>query len=354
MDFYKEWLGIPDGPRPPDHYELLRVKRFEDDMDKIRAHYKKLNTHVRKYASGQYSVKSQEILNELAKAMLCLTDLDRKTEYDEGMGRDVPVRKDSFGRAPLLDVLVKQGKISRQQKTEVEEFAGKRGLSHRDAVVQMKLVEVDAAAQALAIQLGFSYVDLEDMLPEDDILDQVPRQLVKKHTFIPLFIDDDRLLVACVDELEHELEDELRLRYDVPVRAVLATPRAVSQAIAKYYAPGTRDEAKSSAAPAKSGGKGAKGSGKAAKSDGGGGKAKAADAKIPFKELPAEEQASRKQTGLLIMCWSVMIPMAFKLMEFSETLKPYLADYKFLGYAWMLAFVTGPIAILWVTQKYWK
>ena len=355
MDFYKEWLGIPDGPRPPDHYELLRVKRFEDDADKIKAHYKKLNTHVRKYASGQYSVKSQEILNELAKAMLCLTDENRKVEYDESLGREVPAKKDAFGRMPLLDALVKQEKISRQQKSEVEEFSGKRGLSHRDAVVQMKFVEPDAAAQALAIQLGFAYVDLEDMLPEDDILDMVPRQLVKKHSFIPLFIDDDQLLIACVDEIEHDLEDELRLRFGVPIRPVIATPRAVSQGIAKYYAPGVRDEAKSSADVKAGKAGGGKTAAKGDKGSSGGTKSKAsADAKVPFKELPQEEQSHRRQTGILIMCWSFMIPMAFKAMEFIDSLKPFLLDYPLLGKLWMIAFITGPAAVIWVTQKYWK
>lgn len=357
MDFYKEWLGIPDGPRPPDHYELLRVKRFEDDAEKIKAHYKKLNAHVRKYASGQYSVQSQDILNELAKAMLCLTDEDRKAEYDESLGREVPAKKDAFGRMPLLDALVKQGKITRQQKTEVEEFSGKRGLSHRDAVVQMKFVEADSAAQALAIQLGFAYVDLEDMLPEDDTLDMVPRQLVKKHSFIPLFIDDDRLLIACVDEIEHELEDELRLRFGVPIRPVIATPRAVSQGIAKYYAPGVRDEAKSTAAVQAGkagGGKAAAKGGEKKKGDGGAGKKATAEAHVPFKELPQDEQARRKQTGILIMCWSFMIPMAFKAMEFMDSLKGVMIDHPMLGKIWMMAFITGPLGVIWVTQKYWK
>lgn len=248
MDFYKEWLGIPEGPRPPDHYELLRCRRFEDDLDKIRAHYKKLNAHVRKYATGQFSVQSQELLNELAKAMLCLTDPERKREYDESLGREFEPERDEFGRLPLLDVLVQHGDISREQKQEVEEFAERRGLSIRDAVVQMKLVSPDVAARALARQLGFSFVDLEDMIPEDDVLDRIPRSLVKKHSFLPLFIDDDRLMIACTDEIEHELEDELRLRFGVPVRPVLATPRAINQAIAQYYAPGMRDEARLPAA----------------------------------------------------------------------------------------------------------
>lgn len=42
LDVYTDWLGIPDGPRPPDHYQLLRLVKFEDDLDKINKFYKKL------------------------------------------------------------------------------------------------------------------------------------------------------------------------------------------------------------------------------------------------------------------------------------------------------------------------
>ena len=28
IDVYKEWLGIPEGDRPPDHYQLLRLVQF--------------------------------------------------------------------------------------------------------------------------------------------------------------------------------------------------------------------------------------------------------------------------------------------------------------------------------------
>jgi hypothetical protein len=88
IDVYKEWLGIPEGDRPPDYYTLLRLVMFEDDVEKIRGNYRKLNGHVRKYATGQYLLRSQELLNEMAKAMLCLTDPDGKHEYDLSLGRE--------------------------------------------------------------------------------------------------------------------------------------------------------------------------------------------------------------------------------------------------------------------------
>jgi hypothetical protein len=354
MDFYKEWLGIPEGQRPPDHYELLRLKRFEDDLEKVRAHYKKLNTHVRKYATGQYSIQSQDMLNEMAKAMLCLTDIERKRDYDEGLGREFPPQRDEFGRQPLLDVLIKQGKIERSQKAEIEEFADRRGLSHRDAVVQMKLVDPETAAKALAIQLGYSYIDLEDVLPEDSALDQVPRALVKQYSFIPLFIDDDRLLIAVIDEIEHELEEELRLRYGVPVRPVIAVPRAINQAIAKYYAPGMRDEVEAPAPQAK--GKTAKKGEKAeAKSKDGKTAEKPAPAKKTKKGvevLTADEKQQRKQMGILLMCASIMLPM-FTLILFNSVASLQITQ-PWIGKLWMAVFVTAPVTIGYVLMKYWK
>jgi Type II secretion system (T2SS), protein E, N-terminal domain len=251
LDVYKDWLGIPDGPRPPDHYQILRLVQFEDAVDKIRANYKKLNAHVRRYATGQYSDESQALLNELAKAMLCLTDIERKREYDTGLGR--VFEKPAAGAGTMDEILQAQGHVSADQAREAREHADRAGLDLRDAFVQLKMVGPDIAAQALAQELGLPYVDLADMLPEDEVLDRVSRATVKQHSILPLFIDQGVLLVACAQQIDHELEDELRLIFGVPVRTVLSIPLAINQAIAKYYAPGQRNEpAAASAAAGKS------------------------------------------------------------------------------------------------------
>eukprot|EP00913_Durusdinium_trenchii_P023332 g21910.t1 len=292
MDVYKEWLGIPDGDRPPDHYTLLRLVEFEDDPDKIRKNYTKLNGHVRKYASGQYSVQSQELLNELAKAMLCLTDIARKREYDESLGRDFDDETDSSGRKSLGKYLVDEGHVSAAQMSESESFAEARGLELRDAVVQMKLVDQETATRALAAELGFSYVDPSQLIPDDSVLDKVPRNVVKRNSCLPLFIDDDVLLVACIHEPTTELEEEFRLRFGVPMRPVLATPLAINQALATYYAPGMRDEAadEPSASKGKSGKtkKSAKSSGRKAAA----GKADPEEQRVPLRpsDAPGEKK----------------------------------------------------------------
>ncbi|MFO0979324.1 MAG: hypothetical protein U0996_23150 [Planctomycetaceae bacterium] len=300
IDVYKEWLGIPADVRPPDHYTLLRLVQFEDDIEKIRGNYRKLNAHVRKYATGQYLVRSQELLNELAKAMLCLTDPDGKAEYDRSLGRETPHSEEDEPRT-VLQYLVARSLVKRGQVSEIEHFAEARGLNHRDAVIQMKLVEPPDATRALAAELRLSYIDLEDMLPEDSVLDKLPRRVVKKHSCLPLFEDRGYLMVACVDEPTPDLEDEIRIRYGFPMRPVLAVPRAINQAIAKYYAPGMREEAVGSSAAEES----PKATQKGAKPEK---TKKEAAAKLVSKSTPLTEEQKRERMMIsgIVTCWSII------------------------------------------------
>lgn len=357
LDVYRDWLGIPEGPRPPGHYELLRLVPFEDDEEKIRSYYRKLNAHVRKYASGQYSVQSQELLNELAKAMLCLTDPARKREYDEGLGRVFEETKDSFGRKPLENVLLDQGHITREQLKELQNFAEARGLSLRDAAVQMKLVDPATAAQALARHLALPYVDLAEILPDDSVLDKVPRNVVKRHSILPLFVDDNMVIVACMDEPGHELEEELRLRFNMPMRAVIATPLAINQGIAKYYAAGMRDESVAEAALAENSKTAKKDKKKNGKKYSSAGKAtttapaRRAEPKIRFTQLSEDEQHQRKQLGWIIMCWGTLAGVAIDYFILSR----YLIRWPFpFSYGYLTTFLSGPLSIWWVLKVYWK
>jgi hypothetical protein len=344
IDVYKEWLGIPDGPRPPDHYQLLRLVQFEDAVEKIRANYKKLNAHVRKYATGQYQDESQSLLNEMAKAMLCLTDLERKREYDLSLGREF--EEEAGGPKTMDAILLEHKTISPEQAKEAREYAERSGLELRDAFVQLKMVEPDQAAQALAQELGLPYVDLADMLPDDEVLDQVPKATVKQHSILPLFVDQGVLLVACVQLVDHELEDELRLRFNMPVRCVLAAPMAINQAIAKYYATGARDERAAQAAEKENAAKG------------GGKKDGAKPKKVEVKAKPKqrrglkspEERRNDLLTGIVIVNFSFVVAYLI-----DQLLVAPAPPGKFFNLMTVLVYVLIPgITALVVSQTYWK
>jgi hypothetical protein len=82
FDPYRKWLGIPKREQPPNQYRLLALDWFEDDPEVIEAAADRQMAHVRTYQSGRHSDESQQLLNELAAARVCLLNPEKKAAYD--------------------------------------------------------------------------------------------------------------------------------------------------------------------------------------------------------------------------------------------------------------------------------
>jgi hypothetical protein len=249
IDVYRDWLGITETARPLSHYQLLRVKPFEDDTAKIRTHYRKMNAHVRKFASGDYAQQSQELLNELARAMLCLTDLKRKREYDASLGREEEVEG---RRRSLEEILLARKVIDQAQLTKARNYANAVGLETRDALIQQKMATPEVVTLAYAESLGLPYIELEDIGVDERLASQVPATVARQHACVPVMADEGQLLMAAPAPLSPEVEEELRLRLDMPVRTVLCTAASINAAVAKHYPRDAGEPPQAAGAPAKS------------------------------------------------------------------------------------------------------
>lgn len=232
LDIYRDWLGIPDKERPLNYYQLLRVPKFEDDTEKIRAHYRKMNAHVRKYATGKYAAESQKLLNELAKAMLCLTDAQRKREYDASLGRETAATGE---RRSFEEVLLANKLVDQDQLTKAKNYANAVNVDIRDAVLQQKLAEPEAVMLAFAESQGLPYVVLDDVGVDERLVPQIPPSTARQHSCVPIMADDGQLLMASPNPLVPDVEEDLRLRTGMPVRTVLCTPASLNEAVTKHY-----------------------------------------------------------------------------------------------------------------------
>jgi hypothetical protein len=82
FDPYHKWLGIRPKDQPPNHYRLLGIELFENDLDVIASAADQRMAHVRSYQTGKNSELSQKILNQIAAARVCLLDGRKKEQYD--------------------------------------------------------------------------------------------------------------------------------------------------------------------------------------------------------------------------------------------------------------------------------
>lgn len=87
FDPYQQWLGIGPHERPPSHYRLLGLQPFESDPGVIQAAADQRMIYVRTFQTGPKSVYTQQLLNELAGAKLCLLDPTARASYDAGLER---------------------------------------------------------------------------------------------------------------------------------------------------------------------------------------------------------------------------------------------------------------------------
>ena len=232
LDVYRDWLGIQDAERPLDYYQLLRLKKFEDDQDRIQRHYRKMHKHARKFATGEFTEESQNLLNELARAMLCLTDLSRKAEYDEACGR-----KKTEGRAKkgLQDILVEKGLLSPEQLKIAQQYSEAVGLPLRDAIGQKGFVSHVDVTRAYAQSEGLSFLDLDDVEIDKDLLPKISVVTARTHSIVPVMIENQQLLLASPNRIDLQLEEDIRLGLGMQVRTVLCTSNDIHRIITEHY-----------------------------------------------------------------------------------------------------------------------
>ena len=87
-DFYTQWLGLPPGPRPPDHYTLLGLKLYERDRGAIRRAAERQSKRLReRQHDGHLAGQAESLLDKIARAASVLQDPTRKAKYDARLRR---------------------------------------------------------------------------------------------------------------------------------------------------------------------------------------------------------------------------------------------------------------------------
>lgn len=141
---YRDWLAI-DGAEQPTHYELLGIPLFADDRAAAASAYAERYASVRRYEVGNYSDQALALLEELSSAFKCLTDEQRKAEYDNRLRESIRSRETSVGEIERHETLIDR----LQEVVELELAQDTGGKSPAVAgVEEVEWVEDDAFAEA--------------------------------------------------------------------------------------------------------------------------------------------------------------------------------------------------------------
>lgn len=141
----------------------------------------------------------------------------------------------------LGDLLVQNGVIAQPQLDAALTRQRETGQRLGEVLIGLGYVTESQIFRVLADQLGLPHVDPETVPADPEILLLIPETLARKYMAIPLQFEKKRLVVAMADPIDYDAIKDLVFCSGSPIQPVLATRRAVADAIDARYARSSAD-----------------------------------------------------------------------------------------------------------------
>ncbi len=147
---------------------------------------------------------------------------------------EIGVRK----KKRLGDILIEQGLINSDQLAEalVAQKSKKQKLG--ETLVELGIIKEVDIAKALQKQLGCSFVTLQGLDIDSEVLGLVSDTILRKYTLIPYEfnpVNPNVLRVAMADPMDIFAMDDLSIVTNLQIEPVVATTTDIMAAINKYY-----------------------------------------------------------------------------------------------------------------------
>lgn len=135
----------------------------------------------------------------------------------------------------LGDLLISAGVIRPEQLNDALAIQKKTRERLGDVLINNGIITEQQLIEALQMQLGVDFVDLTVVSIPLELARFVPRSIAKKYCVVPVKLQKDELYVAMSDPLNFEAQEEVKSASHKQVVPMIATRRAVEQAIATLY-----------------------------------------------------------------------------------------------------------------------
>ncbi|MBS3910194.1 MAG: Flp pilus assembly complex ATPase component TadA [Actinobacteria bacterium] len=139
------------------------------------------------------------------------------------------------GKIRLGELLVAFGIITQEQLEDAlfEQKKSGRRLGH--VLRQLGYVSEETMIEFLGKQLNIPSIDLEQVVPDKEVVNLIPEAIARRHKVIPVSRVGNVLTLAMPDPLDVFAIDDVAGISGCDINAVVSTERSVLKAIDKYY-----------------------------------------------------------------------------------------------------------------------
>jgi len=139
-------------------------------------------------------------------------------------------------RKLLGAVLIEAGLITSEQLAEAVERQKQTPERLGRVLLSMGVGTEKGVSQAIATQLDLEFVDLDDIIPDEQALLTLPEHLARRYQVLPLEIHNDKLRVGMVDPLDVVALDDVRHFVGQEIEPVVISRDSFQRVLNQYPA----------------------------------------------------------------------------------------------------------------------
>ena len=147
-------------------------------------------------------------------------------------------------RRTLETILLENKLVSAEQLEQVTRYASAVGIDLFEAVLQKKIASPDDIMMAYAESIGLPFIHLAGLSIDEELIAPIDPITARQYSFVPVSMDKGYVLLATTKPVLPDVEEELRMIFDLPVRCAICTPTELSEAITKYFPRGAAQTTK--------------------------------------------------------------------------------------------------------------
>ena len=135
----------------------------------------------------------------------------------------------------LVEVMRQASLISEQDYTDIVAEIKQTGASEAAVLSKHGVPSNLLALATKSVEYGTSFIQLEGIIPETDVLEKVSPGFAYRNKIVPIELVGDQLTVAMVDVLDVVLIDEIELITGCQITPTLADETDIDEAIVRLY-----------------------------------------------------------------------------------------------------------------------
>ncbi len=136
---------------------------------------------------------------------------------------------------PMGEMLVSSGYITEEQLQKALAAQKKMKKPLGEVVVELGYTTQRRVYEIIERQTGSQFIDLRTTTIPQEMAQFLPQTLAKKHSMVPVKMENDVLYIATADPLNFVALDEARAVTHLRITTLLAVPDAITRAIADLY-----------------------------------------------------------------------------------------------------------------------